>query len=142
MGYLINKLEDLHRRHLRLVALVDGTYGNAGDDYITPEQRASIEAQIESVTAELAACENELAKEAHDNAPAAEHVDLPADIKGVDDTWSEQSVYAWLLGLRGEPTLEQADHIVAVVNKAPHLYLTTGQACRNYESLLVLLGIG
>lgn len=49
----------LLERHARLLALVDGTQGNAGDDYLKPSERAKVEAELEHVAGELAAIEFE-----------------------------------------------------------------------------------
>ena len=51
------RYQHLLERHVRLLALVDGTLGNAGDDYISPTERAKVEAELDSVAAELAAIE-------------------------------------------------------------------------------------
>lgn len=51
------KYTRLLEKHRSLIALVDGTQGAAGDDYLTPAQRQDIERQIDAVAADLAAIE-------------------------------------------------------------------------------------
>jgi hypothetical protein len=130
------RYEELLRRHARAVALSDASFGRAGDDYLTPQQRAKVEQEIESLTVELECLGNELRKQAHDEAPAAEFVDHPKHFDGVNSTFGERSTYAALLGLRGELSLEQAEEVISKVEQAPHLYLTNGEACRAYDFLI------
>lgn len=52
-----HKYVALLERHRRLIALVDGTQNAAGDDYLTPAQRQSIEAEIDRVAGDIAAIE-------------------------------------------------------------------------------------
>jgi hypothetical protein len=130
------KYEELLRRHARAVALSDASFGRAGDDYLTPKQREKLEKEIESLTVELEYLGNVLRKQAHDEAPAADHVDHPKEFIDINSTWSEQSVYAKLLGLRGELSIEEAEEVIHTVERTPHLYLTNGEACRAFESLV------
>ena len=51
------RYQHLLERHARLLALVDGTLGAAGDDHIKPDERAKVEAELEHVAVELAAIE-------------------------------------------------------------------------------------
>lgn len=53
------RYQHLLERHARLLALVDETLGKAGDDYISPTERAKVESELDVVAAELAAIEQE-----------------------------------------------------------------------------------
>jgi hypothetical protein len=133
---LIERYNLTLRRHARLVALYDASIGHAGDDYLSDKQREELNTEIDTLTVDLLLLEKRLEKEAHDNQPSTEQVDHPKEFTDINSTWSEQSVYAKLLGLRGELSIEEAEEVIHKVERTPHLYLTSGEACRAFESLL------
>jgi hypothetical protein len=51
------KYHRLLAKHRDLIALVDGTLGATGDDRLTPDQRKSVEIQIDLVAADIAVFE-------------------------------------------------------------------------------------
>ena len=119
------KIDRLKALRKELAAIVAAPLGSAGDDYITPDQRRRIEADLASIEATL--------EQIDEQDRAAFEATLPTPLNATQ-------IYQTIVGLR-EFNTSEFDQIRDAIEAEPHLYLTSGEACRHVEALQSYLGL-
>jgi hypothetical protein len=113
------KIDRLKALRKELAAIVAAPLGSAGDDYITADQRRRIEADLASIEATL--------EQIDEQDRAAFEATLPTPLNATQ-------IYQTIVGLR-EFNTSEFDQIRDAIEAEPHLYLTSGQACRGWETV-------
>lgn len=109
----------LKAKRSELSAILAAPLGSAGDDYITADQRRRYESELAAIDATL--------EQIDEQDRAAFEATLPTPLNATQ-------IYQTLVGLREFDTAE-FDQIRDAVESEPHLYLTSGQACRGWEAV-------